>query len=395
MRALWTRLVDGIASLELTILCLSAAMVLVLAGTFAQVHTSLQIVQERFFHSLIVWWPLDSHGGRYPVFPGGHLIGAALVINLVSAHLRRFQWTWRNTGTHLTHAGLVAMLLGGLFTDLFSVESSMRLSQGETKNYSEDSSRSELAVIDVSDKDNDLVTAIPMERIKQGSVLSNEGLPFTFAVRRFIANSRLQMLSKAEPGAAPAATRDLGAQIDLREALAGKGGMERPPASAVIEIIPNGTAQGANAPSLGTWLVSDALGGPQSFAFGGKKWTIALRPQRHYKPYSLKLKKFAHDRYPGTEIAKNYSSSVLLLDDEKKTSRDALIYMNHPLRYRGDTFYQAGFDDNDTTTIFQVVHNPAVVTPYLGCILVSVGLIFQFSLHLVRFSRRVEPAPVS
>ena len=42
------------------------------------------------------------------------------------------------------------MLAGGLFTDLFAIESHMRLSEGETRNYSEDSRRVELAVIDPS-----------------------------------------------------------------------------------------------------------------------------------------------------------------------------------------------------------------------------------------------------
>ena len=36
-------------------------------------------------------------------------------------------------------SGLIIMLAGGLFTDLFSVESSMRITAGETKNYTEDS----------------------------------------------------------------------------------------------------------------------------------------------------------------------------------------------------------------------------------------------------------------
>ena len=42
------------------------------------------------------------------------------------------------------------MLAGGLFTDLFAVESHMRLSGGDTKNYSEDHQHMELAVIDTT-----------------------------------------------------------------------------------------------------------------------------------------------------------------------------------------------------------------------------------------------------
>jgi hypothetical protein len=55
------------------------------------------------------------------------------------------------------------MLAGGLFTDLFAVESHMRLGVGDTKNYSEDARRKELAVIDTTDNGSDQVTAIPRQ----------------------------------------------------------------------------------------------------------------------------------------------------------------------------------------------------------------------------------------
>ena len=77
-----------------------------------------------------------------------------------------------------------------------------------------------------------------------------------------------------------------------------------------------------------------------------------LRPARYYKPYSVTLQKFTHERYAGTEIPKDFSSRVTLIDPERSVNRDVLIYMNHPLRYRGETFYQAGFEKDDRTTDF-------------------------------------------
>jgi hypothetical protein len=97
----------------------------------------------------------------------------------------------------------------------------------------------------------------------------------------------------------------------------------------------------------------------------------------------------------GTDIAKNYASHVKLIDPERSENRDVLIYMNHPLRYRGDTFYQAGFENGDTATILEVVHNPSFVAPYVACIVVALGLLIQFSYHLVGFSRRQRTALAS
>ena len=36
-------------------------------------------------------------------------------------------------------------------------------------------------------------------------------------------------------------------------------------------------------------------------------------------------------------------------------------------------------------TVFQVVRNPSWLVPYIACILVSLGLLWQFSFHLARF----------
>src|SRR6201995_3565267 len=155
------KFIDLITSLKLTIVCLAAAMVLIFAGTISQVHLGIWEAQQRYFQSLFIWWPAEGKGFKIPIFPGGHLIGAVLLVNLIAAHVRRFKWAWRKFGIHLTHAGLIIMLAGGLFTDLFAVESHMQLANGDARNYSEDMRQTELAVIDTSGDDLDQVTAIP------------------------------------------------------------------------------------------------------------------------------------------------------------------------------------------------------------------------------------------
>ena len=409
------RFVDFVSSLKLTIICLAAAIVLVFFGTLAQVDFSIHVVQQNYFQSLLVWWPpvsdgttipvssrflpgwitqfFVSHGWRIPVFPGGHLLGGVLLVNLIAAHIRRFRWTWRKLGIQLTHVGLIIMLAGGLFTDLFSTESFMRMMPGETKNYSEDSLAMELAVIDESDKDLDQVTAIPDGLLRRGGTIEHPSLPFRVIVRHFYQNSQLESLEKAGQSAAPAATQGPGSGVVVTELPRATAENERDIESAVVEIAPIPTAGEVTAESLGTWLVSDQLGAPQTFTCAGKTWRLELRQERYYKPYSLTLRKFTHERYAGTEIPKNFASRVALTYPELKENRDVLIYMNHPLRYRGDTFFQSGFEKNDTATILQVVHNPSFVAPYIACVIVGSGLLLQFLYHLIGFSRRRTTNP--
>ena len=375
------KLVALITSLKLTIVCLAAAMVLIFAGTISQVHLGIWEAQQRYFQSLFVWWPAEEHGFRIPIFPGGHLIGAVLLVNLVAAHAKRFHWAWRKLGIHLTHAGLIIMLAGGLFTDLFAVESHMRLANGDTKNYSEDPRKMELAVIDTTDRELDQVTAIPEAILRRGGTIEHKTLPFRIAVRHYYQNSRLKMASEGDSSLNPIANRGPGAQVIVEPVARSTGVNDRDVVSVAVEIF-------ATEGSLGTWLVSDALGAPQTFSCAGGNFQLVMRPARYYKPYSVTLQKFTHERYVGTEIPKNFASRITLIDPDRDVNRNVLVYMNHPLRYRGDTYYQAGFEPDDRTSILQVVRNPSFIAPYVACIVVAAGLLTQFGYHLVGFSRR-------
>jgi hypothetical protein len=129
------------------------------------------------------------------------------------------------------------------------------------------------------------------------------------------------------------------------------------------------------------------LDAPQQFAYENRTFQLALRPIRYYKPYNITLLDFTHKRYKGTEIPKDFSSRLRLQNAQSNEDREVLVYMNNPLRYAGETYYQGGFEPGDTVSILQVVRNPAWLTPYVSCTLISVGLIVQFLMHLLGFSR--------
>jgi cytochrome c biogenesis protein ResB len=136
--------------------------------------------------------------------------------------------------------------------------------------------------------------------------------------------------------------------------------------------------------SYGTWLVSTALGAPQTFTHGGRTYALSLRLRRTYLPYALTLKDFRHDVYPGTDIPKNFSSLVHISNPATGEERDVLIYMNQPLRYQGHTFYQASYGKEGTLSVLQVVKNPGWTLPYISCSLVTLGLLIHFGLTLRR-----------
>ena len=368
------------SSLKLTVTCLVLGCVIVFWGTIAQVHLGLYKAQNEFFRSFFVYWTPTGSGFHVPIFPGGYFIGAVLLINLFVAHFRYYQPGKRKIGIVLIHLGVVLLLVGQMLTDFLSRESNLHLRIGQTRNYSEAERAFELAVLDTTDKDSDKVVAIPCSLLVRRGEVGDPAMPFTVSVKTFHANSSL--VQQSQPGYEPVkSTAGLGSGTWWREEPreTEMNRMDMP--SALVEIV---TPQG----SLGTFLVSAWLDRPQAFTYNDRSYELLLRQERYYLPFSLHLIEFRHDKYPGTDIPKNFSSRVRLQNLDNGEDREVRIFMNNPLRYAGETFYQASFDPDDHGSVLQVVHNPSWLTPYLSCVLVAIGLTIQFLSHLIPFLKR-------
>jgi hypothetical protein len=307
-----------------------------------------------------------------------------LLINLVASQLKNFSFRRDRIGLWMVHFGLILLLLGQLLTDLLARESSLHLREGETRNYSESDRQVELAVSDITQPDTEKVVAIPQGLLSGGKEIQNPALPFSLRVKQFFANSRLE----DRPGnatAPPPATQGIGSRVAVKELPRVTVMDQRDVPSVVVEVV---TPKG----SLGSWLVSEYVEQPQRFTVDGRAYQLTMRLRRFYDPFSIQLLSFRHDVYPGTDIPKNFSSRVLLHRPSTGEKREVLIYMNNPLRYGGETFYQSSFDPDNHGSILQVVRNPSWLTPYLSCVLVGAGLVIQFASSLLGFTFKRKTA---
>ena len=146
--------------------------------------------------------------------------------------------------------------------------------------------------------------------------------------------------------------------------------------------------------ALGTWLASCTSEFQQSISVGDQKWKLILRPKRHYLGFHLTLVNLKWEKYRGTEIPKNFQSRVIV--EGSSESRPVDISMNEPLREGGQTFYQYQMNQNQlgatVQPVLQVVKNPNWRTAYIGCLIVALGLIYQFLFHLIGFARKRKKA---
>jgi hypothetical protein len=397
MRALYKCL----SSLRLTVVLLAFSMLLVFLATFEQMQLGVFEVQKRFFETLFAvwhwppqWWGAASMQWLHLPLPGGFLLGGLLIINLLCAHFRYFRASWRKTGIIIIHTGIVLLIASGFSTAYFQHENYMWIDVGGSSNYLESFHDVDLALIDHTDPKEDVVVSIPSALLARGQAIHDPALPFTVRPVFYYNNSDLEM--RAQHPQAPEIPADHGVAQDRGIAI------EQTPydytedsnnfASAVVAI-------DTPAGPVGSWLVSEYfmprnappfLKGklPQTFTVNGHTWEVALRPRREYLPYTLQLDKFIHETYPGTTVPKRFESQAHLLDSTTGENRAILIYMNHPLRYGGLTFYQASFGSGDAASMLEVVRNPGWLLPYLSVGMVGFGMALHFILSLLAYQKR-------
>jgi hypothetical protein len=388
--------------------------------------------------------------GSFP-FPGGFLIGTVLVVNLLVSHAQRIKlqargqrlWmglatlvvgsllTWfaishgidtdssqatvnptmrvtlqligpcpgalvllfacyllfgRKAGIVLLHGGILLMMATEIIVHVGAVETRMSVMEGESANWTQDTRHAELAVVDTSGADLDKVVAVPHKRLKRGGRIAAPELPFDIQIDPggFMTNADIREARGGEPNRA---TAGLGLSR-IGKALPEETGERIDLPGLYATILDKGTGK-----AIGTYLFSVLFsfegGGAQRIEAGGKTYDVSMRFERHYKPYEIHLKDFRFERYPGTQTPKDFSSFVRLVDKERGVDREVRIWMNNPLRYRGDTLYQADWDKaTEAGTVLQVVTNSGWMVPYVGCVIVFWGLVGQFALSLAGFVTR-------
>jgi len=394
------------ASVRLTLALLSFSMILIFVATLEQVRIGIRGAQAEYFESFygIWYYPEQFWGGSFlnavplPI-PGGYLLGGLLIINLIAAFITRFQWSGKKMGIQIIHLGIILLLIGQMTTQAIQVESRMLINKGESSNYIERFHGVELAITDVTDANRSKVVSIPEELLKPDSTIRVPGFPLKVKVRAFGPNCSFNF--KDSPSMRSAITSNVNQGIG---------------ASANLSLTPldeDFSNDAANfgylvyqlidgSKELGTWLaVSHPAGNDrwkmvhpklegmafQPLRHAGKLWGMELRSKREYLPYSIELLKIENEFYQGTDIPHNFESHVNL-NLESGQKRKALVYMNTPLRHAGKTFYQYQMNKAADYTVFQVIRNPSWLVPYIACILLSVGLLWQFSFHLVNFLRK-------
>ena len=116
---------------------------------------------------------------------------------------------------------------------------------------------------------------------------------------------------------------------------------------------------------------------PVRFTQEGLNFRLSYGSKQFQVPFSVKLRDFQLDRYPGSMSPKSYASEITVIDGD--TEFDFRIFMNHVLDYKGYRFFQSSYNDQGEVeqTFLSVNYDMAGTwTSYLGYFLLFTGLVW-------------------
>ncbi len=126
---------------------------------------------------------------------------------------------------------------------------------------------------------------------------------------------------------------------------------------------------------------------PEQIEIDGTKITLEWGAKIIKLPFSVYLKDFIVERYPGSMQPSSYESKVVVIDERKNLKMPYRIYMNHTLDYGGYRFFQASYDPDEKGTILSVNHDPGKIPTYIGYTLLALGLLLNIFNPYSRFGR--------
>lgn len=115
---------------------------------------------------------------------------------------------------------------------------------------------------------------------------------------------------------------------------------------------------------------------PKVIELNGQKFFISWTISFQELPFSIYLKDFIIDRYPGSMSPASYASEIKIEDNN--ISFDYRVFMNNVLDYRGYRFYQSSYDQDEKGTILSVNKDPGKIPTYIGYFLLCLGMFLNF-----------------
>ena len=353
-----------LARTDILLWTLPLLMILLIIGTIAQKYIGLQTSLALYFGTFIAFI------GPVP-FPGGLTLITILFINMLMKFLMFSEWSLKKSGTILTHFGVLILIIGGGITAATEKDGYTLIKEGETTNIISDYHDRVLRVRENGKP----VLEIPHQEIAEGQSIEIPNTKTSINIDQYCFHCSIQLRPETESAGwhKPANKMKL---VDAKPLLSDEENLT----GIEFEI------RGADKSQNGKYLTFDKFPKPPTLSINNKSYQIEIGRAERALPFTVTLTKFTQNLHPGTMMAKDYASDIIVHDGDKEWN--TRIEMNEPLRHKGYTLYQSSFDlsGDKPFTVLNVVENKGQFFPYLATIIMTLGLI----LHMV-LRREAKP----
>jgi cytochrome c-type biogenesis protein CcsB len=128
-------------------------------------------------------------------------------------------------------------------------------------------------------------------------------------------------------------------------------------------------------------------GTPVTGSMGNLNYSLTYGSREIPIPFSLFLKDFEVERYPGSNSPSSFASDVVLIDKEMGIQEERRIFMNNVLKHRGYRFYQSSYDNDEMGTILSVNKDWAgTFVTYAGYFFLILGMVVALFVPGTRFA---------
>ncbi|MFM7056295.1 MAG: cytochrome c biogenesis protein CcsA [Planctomycetota bacterium] len=311
-------------------------------------------------------------------------------------------------GIALLHFGVALLMFSELQVGLVARENSLSLVEGEELEFARDIRERELAVIHrEAGRDVDQVVVVPEalleqaapgeDRPKQRSAggpvddsqkISLPDLPFDIAVRNFHRNCELRPVESSDTPT----NSGLGsfAAVNPLSPVTGMDG-EMDQSAVLVDLLEKESGKVLNSLLLAQNVNELTSTLADKATVDGSDYYFYLRFKRNYRPYSVKLLDVSRTNYVGSPTPRDFRSTIRINEDGQ--TQEFTLWMNNPLRYKGETFYQSDYramPNGQEMSTLSVVKNTGWMLPYIACMIVAFGMFAQFGQTLLRFLSRFE-----
>lgn len=144
------------------------------------------------------------------------------------------------------------------------------------------------------------------------------------------------------------------------------------------------------------------IGEASSVTVDNVEFTMSYGSKIIELPFSLYLRNFQLDRYPGSMSPSSFASEVTLIDKVNNIEEHRRIFMNNILNYDGYRFFQSSYDQDEKGTILSVNHDRwGTFVTYIGYFIMALGMVLNFFhkdsrfRHLMKLSSKGQIAAVT